>query len=285
MDGVFHTVCWIAVLLGLGLLYSRALHNRRAVWASRVLWGWILVGWGLFNLVEGVLDHHILGIHHVYAGPHQAWWDAGFLALGALFLVGGHLLQRGGQPFDPDAPAGTARPGAVPDGRHTRRRPRRHPPRVPRRLRQRRRGCSTRHPPCWSSRSSSPRPGATCSPYAALVAATPCRAGAVGGRRRSWAGWRCWPSHLLPPLGPAAHHDFRGHMAQHMLIGMYAPLALVLAAPVTLALRTLPPAGARRVTTLLHGRPRAPAHPPAAALALSTGTLGCCTSPRCTTRR
>ncbi|MFH9729879.1 DUF2243 domain-containing protein [Streptomyces sp. NPDC017260] len=113
-DGIFHAVCWVSVLLGLALLYSRVTHNRRAVWTSRVLWGWILAGWGLFNLVEGVLDHHILGIHHVYAGPHQAWWDAGFLVLGALFLIAGYLLQRGGQPFDPDAPRGTARAGGRP---------------------------------------------------------------------------------------------------------------------------------------------------------------------------
>ncbi|MYR44742.1 cytochrome c oxidase assembly protein [Streptomyces sp. SID5910] len=79
---------------------------------------------------------------------------------------------------------------------------------------------------------------------------------------------------LLPPLGPAAHTDFRGHMAQHMLIGMYAPLLLVLAAPVTLALRTLPPAHARRVTGLLHSRPARLVTHPATALALSTGTLG-----------
>ncbi|WP_217143513.1 DUF2243 domain-containing protein [Streptomyces sp. AC627_RSS907] len=110
-DGIFHAVCWIAVLLGLALLYSRVTYNRRAVWASRVLWGWILAGWGVFNLVEGVLDHQILGIHHVHGGPHQAWWDAGFLLLGALFLVGGHLLQRGGRPVDPDAPRGAVRAG------------------------------------------------------------------------------------------------------------------------------------------------------------------------------
>ncbi len=36
---------------------------------------------------------------------------------------------------------------------------------------------------------------------------------------------------MLPPIAPFAHTDFRGHMAQHMLIGMYAPLALVLGAP------------------------------------------------------
>ncbi|WP_318215681.1 cytochrome c oxidase assembly protein [Streptomyces sp. SCL15-6] len=79
---------------------------------------------------------------------------------------------------------------------------------------------------------------------------------------------------LLPPLGPAAHTDFRGHMAQHMLIGMYAPLLLVLAAPVTLLLRTLSPGRARRVTGLLHSRPARFVTHPATALALSAGTLG-----------
>ncbi|MEU9236020.1 DUF2243 domain-containing protein [Streptomyces subrutilus] len=108
-DGLFHTVCWLAVLLGLAILYARVTHDRRRVWTSRVLWGWMLVGWGLFNLVEGVLDHHILGIHHVYAGDDQVWWDLGFLAVGALLVVGGWLLQRSGRPFDP---------GAAPAERH-----------------------------------------------------------------------------------------------------------------------------------------------------------------------
>ncbi|MER6633510.1 cytochrome c oxidase assembly protein [Streptomyces sp. NPDC000987] len=79
---------------------------------------------------------------------------------------------------------------------------------------------------------------------------------------------------LLPPTAPAAHSDFRAHMAQHMLIGMYAPPALVLAAPVTLLLRALPPRRARRVTAVLHSRPARLAAHPAVALALSTGTLG-----------
>ncbi|WP_031082368.1 DUF2243 domain-containing protein [Streptomyces sp. NRRL WC-3549] len=107
-DGVFHTVCWVAVLLGLGILYARVTHDRRRVWTSRVLWGWILAGWGLFNLVEGLLDHQILGIHHVYAGDQQIWWDMGFLLLGLLFLIGGHLLQRGGRPLDPGTPDAAA---------------------------------------------------------------------------------------------------------------------------------------------------------------------------------
>jgi putative membrane protein len=72
---------------------------------------------------------------------------------------------------------------------------------------------------------------------------------------------------------PFAHEDFRGHMAQHMLIGMYAPLALVRAAPVTLLLRILPAARGRQLTAVLHSPPaRVLVHPPVV-LALSTGSL------------
>jgi putative membrane protein len=105
-------------------------------------------------------------------------------------------------------------------------------------------------------------------------------------RRNSAQGWHAGrsasfligtallSSALLPPLAAAAHSDFRAHMARHMLIGMYAPLALVLGAPVTLLLRVLSPARARRLTALLHSPlARVSAHP-AVALSLSTGTLG-----------
>ncbi|MFJ7147473.1 cytochrome c oxidase assembly protein [Streptomyces sp. NPDC100445] len=104
-------------------------------------------------------------------------------------------------------------------------------------------------------------------------------------RRNPVRGWNPWrtaafgtglvllAAALLPPVAGLAHRDFRGHMAQHMLIGMYAPLALVLGAPVTLLLRALPAPRARRLTALLHSGPaRVLAHP-ATGLLLSTGSL------------
>ncbi|MZF89906.1 cytochrome c oxidase assembly protein [Streptomyces sp. SID5643] len=104
-------------------------------------------------------------------------------------------------------------------------------------------------------------------------------------RRNPALGWSRWRTGfflggtvllgvaLLPPVAPLAHGDFRGHMVQHLLIGMYAPLALVLAAPVTLLLRTLPASRGRWLTAVLHSRPaRVIAHP-AVALVLSTGSL------------
>jgi uncharacterized membrane protein len=105
-DGVFHTFTWLAVLTGLGLLHSRVGRSRGRMWGSRALWGPVLAGWGLFNLVEGIVDHQLLGIHHVRSGPHQAWWDLGFLALGAALLAGGWALRRSAA--RPGAPKRTA---------------------------------------------------------------------------------------------------------------------------------------------------------------------------------
>ncbi len=107
-DGLFHTVTWLAVLAGLGLLYSRVTHSRGRIWASRVLWGWVLTGWGVFNVVEGIIDHHILGIHHVISGPNQTLADIAFLVFGALLIAGGWALQRSGQLVDTTRPAGPA---------------------------------------------------------------------------------------------------------------------------------------------------------------------------------
>ncbi|MEZ5232813.1 MAG: DUF2243 domain-containing protein [Acidimicrobiales bacterium] len=51
---------------------------------------------GTFNLVEGVVDHHILQLHHVRMAidVDNAWvWDVGFLVLGALLLATGLWLH------------------------------------------------------------------------------------------------------------------------------------------------------------------------------------------------
>ncbi|WP_340688083.1 DUF2243 domain-containing protein [Amycolatopsis coloradensis] len=87
-DGFFHLLCLIFVVLGVVLL------NRGDRLAPRRLWGGLAVGWGVFNLVEGTVDHLILGVHHVRAGPGQLAYDLGFLLLGVFLVVIGVLLSR-----------------------------------------------------------------------------------------------------------------------------------------------------------------------------------------------
>jgi uncharacterized membrane protein len=93
-DGLFHAATWIAVASGVWVLWRRTTDWRWAI-SGRAFFGWLLVGWGLFNFVEGIVDHQILTIHHVREGADKTWlYDGGFLALGALLLVGGWLLTR-----------------------------------------------------------------------------------------------------------------------------------------------------------------------------------------------
>ena len=104
-------------------------------------------------------------------------------------------------------------------------------------------------------------------------------------RRAGGRGWPRWrvvslvvglamaATAVSPALQTAGHADLRAHMVQHLLLGMYAPLALVLAAPATLLLGALPVPARRRVACALRSRPlHVLAHPVTAAL-LDVGGL------------
>lgn len=59
-------------------------------------------GWGLGNLVEGIVDHHVLRVHHVRDDvTNPLAWDLGILALGALLLLGGLAVYRSAQAHTP----------------------------------------------------------------------------------------------------------------------------------------------------------------------------------------
>jgi uncharacterized membrane protein len=70
--------------------------RRVAPSSLRVLLGQMLLGWGLFNLVEGVINHHLLELHHVRDVPtHVPAYDWVFLGIGGiLFIVLGWLMAR-----------------------------------------------------------------------------------------------------------------------------------------------------------------------------------------------
>jgi cytochrome c oxidase assembly factor CtaG/putative copper export protein len=81
-------------------------------------------------------------------------------------------------------------------------------------------------------------------------------------------------------LGLYAHFSFQYHMIAHMVLSMIAPIALILSAPITLALRTLPigrdkaERGIRGILiSILHSKPTAIWTHPVVALAIFDGSL------------
>jgi uncharacterized membrane protein len=95
-DGWFHAGAWVAVVLGVALLW-RAVQRGDAIPSTRAFIGYILVGAGLFNLVEGVVDHHLLRLHHVREIADPLLYDVTFLVVGGVLpLVVGWALRRRG---------------------------------------------------------------------------------------------------------------------------------------------------------------------------------------------
>ena len=95
-DGYFHLGTWVLVALGM-LLMLRSWQQGRLAPNFPFQAGLLLMGWGIFNIVEGLINHQILGIHHVrddLGGPLS--WDLGFLAYGLVLAIAGWGLHKAG---------------------------------------------------------------------------------------------------------------------------------------------------------------------------------------------
>ena len=98
-DGWFHAGVWLVTLVGVYLLRADAWREARGdvpLPGVKAFTGQLLLGWGLFNLVEGIVDHHVLQLHHVRDLPaHVPELDWIFLAIGGIgFIVLGALMSR-----------------------------------------------------------------------------------------------------------------------------------------------------------------------------------------------
>ena len=136
------------------------------------------------------------------------------------------------------------------------------------------------------SHDASSLPGGWAVPALVVVVPVLCYLAAVAARRirlgRPWsplrtaalvAGAAAAGVAVSPPVLAYAHADPRGHVLQHLLLGMYAPIAVVLSAPGTLALGAAGRWGRRLLAGLLRARVVRVATHPVPAAALHVGTL------------
>jgi uncharacterized membrane protein len=94
-DGEFHAAVWVITLIGIYLLLAHARGGARLP-STRSFTGQLLLGFGFFNVVEGIIDHHLLNLHHVRDLPvHVPMYDWLFLAVaGVGFVLAGAALAR-----------------------------------------------------------------------------------------------------------------------------------------------------------------------------------------------
>ncbi|MDR6414914.1 DUF2243 domain-containing protein [Pseudarthrobacter sulfonivorans] len=97
-DGIFHSAMWVLVVAAAALTIRARQQGRLSPrWSFHT--GLVLAGWGVFNVVEGLINHQLLGIHHVrddLGGPLV--WDLGFLGISLVLVAVGLLPFRRRKP-------------------------------------------------------------------------------------------------------------------------------------------------------------------------------------------
>ncbi len=93
-DGIFHLFCLTVVVVGVTLIWKLML-RKDVDCSGKLLLAGLLFGWGIFNLVEGIIDQHILELHNVieYADSH-APGNYTFLGMSIILIVVGGILFR-----------------------------------------------------------------------------------------------------------------------------------------------------------------------------------------------
>lgn len=95
-DGRVHAMTWTMTVVGLVLLW-RAVVKHRVLLSTKCLVGSMLMGYGVFNFVEGLIDHHILHLHHVAETLGVSVYDYAFLASGVIMFWAGWSMVASGK--------------------------------------------------------------------------------------------------------------------------------------------------------------------------------------------
>jgi len=101
-DGLFHAAHYAILAGGLALLWPRPGGPRPD---RRRLAAWFALGFGIWHLLDAVLNHWVLGLHRIRQdAAFPLLWDLLFFAIG-LFAValGWRWLRRGGPAAPPAA--------------------------------------------------------------------------------------------------------------------------------------------------------------------------------------
>ena len=93
-DGIFHAFCFVVVFIGIVLLW-KLLSRENIDRSGKLFSGGLLAGWGLFNVVEGIINHHILKLHNVQeVSLHHDLGNYIFLIVSLIMMLIGYALIK-----------------------------------------------------------------------------------------------------------------------------------------------------------------------------------------------
>lgn len=93
-DGIFHLFTLIITFIGILILWK--LSSRRDIdHSGRLVAGGMLTGWGIFNIVEGFINHHWLMLHNVREiSTNKEAWNYGFIGISLLLVLIGLYISK-----------------------------------------------------------------------------------------------------------------------------------------------------------------------------------------------
>lgn len=91
-DGIFSGFCMLVILVGIVLLW-KMLWRKDINRSSRLLAGGMLLGWGFFNMIEGLINHLVLKLHNVREVVEgRTTWNLAFLGFAFVLIIVGYIL-------------------------------------------------------------------------------------------------------------------------------------------------------------------------------------------------
>jgi uncharacterized membrane protein len=88
-DGYFHAGSWLSIVAGIFLFADL---QRRHVTVPKQVWAGALLGWGGFQVYDGLFQHKVFGLHQIRYGvdilPYDLVWNIG----GAVGILLGIVL-------------------------------------------------------------------------------------------------------------------------------------------------------------------------------------------------
>ncbi|MCH1882824.1 DUF2243 domain-containing protein [Agrococcus sp. ARC_14] len=109
-DGLLHAAELFAFVVGFFFMLDA---RRRRSFRGAAAWAGFLVGLGLFQLWDGIVDHKLLRLHQIRYGVELLPYDIAWNVAGGLLLLAGIVDDRAGAPRKSRGIRGASRSGSA----------------------------------------------------------------------------------------------------------------------------------------------------------------------------